>query len=646
MADTHRLAPHLAALLTCLAVVAGLLAGPAPANAAEPDAGVRLLVTYAAPVEAEAAAAALATVDAAAATDESSRVQVLTFADEPSARAAAAELRARPDVVAVERDGVLRLAAADDHAAPAVRTAANTSEVGWALRNTGQIIAGTPGTPGVDIGARLAWPHARGRQVVVAVVDTGVDVTHPLLQPRLWRNPDERADGRDTDGNGYVDDVHGWNFTASGPGTQLFRSATADAHGTHVAGIIAAAADPTTGFSGAAPRASVMVLKFMEGGSGLVSDAVRAIQYASANGADVINASFTIEAPAPEALRTALVESGLPVVAAAGNTSTSLEELPTYPAAWRLPNVVSVAAVTHTGQLARFSARSRERVDVAAPGANIVSTAPGGGLAAMSGTSQATAYATGVLALALEHHGDRSADELARALRDSVRPLRGAAETRAGGIVRAPVLLDRLGTPVSACPPLPRLRFRDVPRGSAHHDAVACLVARDVVLGRTSTHYAASAGLSRAQTATLFARLLREGSQPLPVPDDQRFRDVAADDPHRLNIEAMAAAGLLPGRSSTRFDPKATVTRAEFAAVAARTAERLAQAPVRSTVPAFPDTAGHRDESLLRKAATLGVVAGRPDGSFQPNRPVRRDQAASMLVRLVDRTVQQGTLAR
>ena len=642
-----RLPSRLLALFASVAATLAVFAVPAVADEGE----VRLLVTYAEPVDAASADDGLpvagtfstASAPAAGAVGEDSAVQVLSFDGHADAEAARGLLAGREGVVSVEEDSLLYPAAVDP-ATTTTSTAVPSWDAGagsWGVRNFGQRIEGRDGRARIDIGATEAWPYATGRDVVVAVIDTGVDVGHPLLRDQLWRNP-RAGTTRVGPWGTVVGDVHGWNFAQGN--AQLFRDPVADAHGTHVAGIIAGAPDETSDFSGVAPDAKLMVLKFMDGASGTVSAAIAALHYAVAHGADVINASWTSPTPSL-ALQVALAETGLPVVAAAGNSGPStLEAHPLYPVAWRLDNVVGVAAIDHLGQLASYSTRSRDLVDVVAPGSNILSTVPGQRLARMSGTSQAAPHVTGAIALALQHHPELSAGEVIAAVRASVRPLAGMRETRSGGLVRAPLLLDRLGTPVPACPHATAAAFTDVRLGTAHAPAVSCLVSLGITQGRNDGTYGATSDLTRGQVASMVARVLDRTGRLPAAPEVGRFVDFAGDHVHRDAIEALASVGIVLGRSDDVYDPDTTTTRAEFAAIVTRTNDFVSGGPWRVYGPRFADTVGHVDEGRLRAALGLRIVAGLTDGSFAPDTAVRRDQAATMLGRLLDRLVQEGLL--
>jgi subtilisin family serine protease len=684
-------------LAVALLVGAGIVPAAAQGTARAGDVPpTRLLVTYAVPVDGQAeadvfAGATLAAAEHLEADDGRSAVQVLEFEDAADAARAARRLAGRADVLAVEPDAIIRTdthvhevlpltttastattstststsssssssttttatSATSTTSATATATTSTTTAdttvmpaTSWGVDNDGSALDGIPGRLGIDVGARVVAGRATGRNVVVAVIDSGVDISHPLLRDKMWRNPREIVNGADSDGNGFVDDIHGWNFVNQS--ANVFTSPTSDAHGTHVAGIIAGAPHAPSGFTSVAPGARIMSLKFIDNEGGRTSNAIAAIRYAVANGAHVINASWGgPDGSSPEALalRTVLAETPIPVVVAAGNLGKSLEVAPVYPASFGLPNVISVAAVDHTGSLAAFSSFSRNLVGVAAPGARILSVWPGSQLAISSGTSQAAPHVAGVLALALERHPGQDPTALAARVRATVRPIRGATATRSGGIVRAPALLDALGTSVPACPGVTSSTptgFTDVPASNVHARAVACLVSSGVTKGVSSTRFGASDGLTRAQIATLVARALqRTGALP-PPPAVGRFSDVSATNVHRDAIETLASLGIVRGATATTYAPSRTVTRAELAAVTARAAEYLAEGEIRAPGPGFTDTVGLPEAREIEKSAGLRIVNGTGDRIFKPSNPVRRDQAASMVTQLLDRLVQFG----
>lgn len=252
----------------------------------------------------------------------------------------------------------------------------------WGLRNTGQPVNGAVGTPGSDTRFPAAWGLARtsGAALVVAVIDTGVDYTHPDLVDSMWQNAGETADnGVDDDANGYRDDVRGYDFAA----------ATADPidvgyHGTHVAGTIAAGGNNGLGVIGVAPGVRIMPLKASSDGTTMNSAAViAAVQYATTmktRGVNVvaINASYAgggYSAAERSAIQAAN-DAGIVFCAAAGNSSNDNDVVSTYPASYRLPGMIVVAASDANDALASFSNYGDTTVDLAAPGVGILSTLP------------------------------------------------------------------------------------------------------------------------------------------------------------------------------------------------------------------------------------------------------------------------------
>src|SRR5215208_921824 len=243
----------------------------------------------------------------------------------------------------------------------------------WGLNNTGQ----NGGTSNVDINALEAAAVTQGdSQLVVAVIDDGVDFSHPELAGRAWTNPGEVPNNNlDDDNNGYVDDINGWDFFH---GDKTVHDPTEDRHGTHVSGTIAASIDGQ-GVVGVAPNVKVMALKFLGPEGGYTSDAILAIQYAKAEGAKISNNSWGggPYSPFDQALYDAINNSGSLFVAAAGNDGSNNDAYPVYPASYDLPNILSVTAVNNQGKLASFSNYGASSVDISAPGVGILSSVPG-----------------------------------------------------------------------------------------------------------------------------------------------------------------------------------------------------------------------------------------------------------------------------
>ena len=208
----------------------------------------------------------------------------------------------------------------------------------WAMENKGQIINGTQGNEKADLNIQAAWDITRGSEdVVVAVLDTGIDITHPALAGSIWVNANEQSNGSDSDGNGYIDDINGWDFVNND--SSVFDKAEIDEHGTHMAGIIAA--NGQNGVYGVAPNVKIMPLKVMENDSGYTSDIIEAIGYAEANGAKIVNCSFAGLDYNP-ALEDAISKSDMLFVTAAGNFATSTDDLVAFPACYDCKNIILI----------------------------------------------------------------------------------------------------------------------------------------------------------------------------------------------------------------------------------------------------------------------------------------------------------------
>lgn len=239
----------------------------------------------------------------------------------------------------------------------------------WGLHNDG--VAG--GISGSGIHAPEAWDKTTGSSdVVIAVVDTGVAYNHPDLSDNIWTNTGEDCtDGIDNDGNGYTDDCHGWDFVGHDNDPTDYNG-----HGTHVAGVIAAAGNNGIGITGVMWNAKIMPLRFLGvNGSGTTADAIAAILYANNKGAHVINNSWG-GSNYSRALKDAIEASSAVVVCAAGNGNTDNDKSPFYPASYESANIISVAATDSSENLAVFSNYGAASVDLAAPGISIYSSIP------------------------------------------------------------------------------------------------------------------------------------------------------------------------------------------------------------------------------------------------------------------------------
>ena len=312
----------------------------------------------------------------------------------------------------------------------------------WALNNTGQ----GGGKTNADLKALLAWEKAKGtKDVVVAVLDSGVDYTHPDLVGNMWIRPDNVPQYKD-DELGTFNDLHGFNGTDN-QGDPMDENG----HGTHCSGIIGAEGDNNEGIAGINWNVTIMPLKFMgRGGFGTTKDAIEAINYAidrKRNGVNVriINASWgsTAYSKALEDAIRAAGEEGILFVAAAGNNGTSNDRSPHYPSNYDLPNVISVAATDRFDNLTSFSNFGIKTVHIAAPGKDIMSTWLNDDYREASGTSMATPYVAGVAALILANEPKMSVEKLREKILksvDKIDSLNGKLES--GGRINAAKALE------------------------------------------------------------------------------------------------------------------------------------------------------------------------------------------------------------
>lgn len=249
-----------------------------------------------------------------------------------------------------------------------------------------------------NIHAPQAWCCVHNSNVIVAVIDTGVDYKHEDLAKNIWTNTGEiPGDGLDNDNNGFIDDVHGYDFF-NNDGDPM----DDNLHGTHVAGTIGAVGNNGKGVVGVNWYAQIMAVKFLnKNGSGSLSDAIKAIAYARENGAWVLNNSWGgggyYQAMADEITR--VEKAHLLFVAAAGNWGLNTDLHQHFPSSYLHPNIISVASINEWDRLSYFSNYGKYSVDIAAPGSNILSTLPGNRYGRLSGTSMATPHVAGTAAL-------------------------------------------------------------------------------------------------------------------------------------------------------------------------------------------------------------------------------------------------------
>ena len=296
----------------------------------------------------------------------------------------------------------------------------------WGMNNSGSNEPrGKAGIEGADINAIKAWEITKGsRAIKIAVIDTGVDYNHPDLKSNMWINTKEiPGNGIDDDGNGYIDDVYGYDFANSDSDPM-----DGSGHGTHCSGTIGAIHNNQIGVSGVMADVSIMALKFLsDDGSGTLEAAIKAIDYATMMDVDIMSNSWGGGARS-EALLEAIKrasDKGIIFTAAAGNSSTDNDAKPSYPSSYDLPNIVSVAAITAQNGLANFSSYGKTSVHIAAPGQNILSTVNNGKYDVYSGTSMATPHVSGVLGLLIAKEGRISHEALRERLTMTGVPVAG-----------------------------------------------------------------------------------------------------------------------------------------------------------------------------------------------------------------------------
>ncbi len=266
-------------------------------------------------------------------------------------------------------------------------------------------------TEGIDINIEDAWDiySDSGKEIIVAVIDTGIDYTHEDLAGHIWTNDDEIAgNGIDDDGNGYIDDVYGWNFYHN---SNKVYTGSEDDHGTHGAGTIIAESNNETGIAGIvqSDHVKVMSVKALGGneGSGTTASIIKAIMYAEANGASICNLSLGTSQN-DQAIYHTMANSNMLFVVAAGNDDNNIDKTPSYPASYDLDNIITVANLNYDGNLHYSSNYGKSSVDIAAPGAYILSTTTNNSYSYMSGTSMSAPMVSAAAALVYSHFEDIS----------------------------------------------------------------------------------------------------------------------------------------------------------------------------------------------------------------------------------------------
>jgi subtilisin family serine protease len=330
-----------------------------------------------------------------------------------------------------------------------------TTEVGRVAGGAGDFSVSNGSSPrwGLSaIKAREAWNVTTGsKEIVVAVIDSGIDRTIPALEKNAWENEDEIPNnGIDDDNNGYVDDVSGWDFRED---DELEKSARGlHYHGTFVAGLVGSSYDKNTGAGGVAPDISIMDLRFLnEEGKFFTSDwdkLAGAIEYAVDNGADIINMSLYASIEPPELVQDAVEraeEQGVLVIGIAGNSGGEVG----YFGRWK--ETFTIGSVNRSRRISYFSNRGPS-VDLVAPGESVLSFKPGGEAVTGSGTSFAAPHVAGTAALILSQEPEMGLSELKEALRDSALDIaRGGVDEKSGyGLIDSERALNAVSDPAGA----------------------------------------------------------------------------------------------------------------------------------------------------------------------------------------------------
>ena len=488
----------------------------------------------------------------------------------------------------------------------------------WGLENTGQ----EGGTPDADIDVEDAWSVATGEGVVVAVVDSGVTPTHPELDAQVWTNAGEvPGDGVDNDGNGFVDDVAGWDFDDYDSDPSPVGGGVEDAHGTFIAGIIAAEVNGV-GIAGVAPAAKIMNLRACDNGFCFSLDAADAILYAVDNGADIINISFggivpknTGDPPLENAMEYARQHDVL-VVTAAGNTPPEALQSDEMFVPSELPdtNNIAVAATNRDDEIADFSYYG-STIDIAAPGVDILSTSLSG-YAVASGTSFSAPFVAGTAALLLSLDQGMSHLQLAERLKSHVDKPSGVAGKVESGRLNAgntlPPFIDVLDHLFEA--DIEWAAEVGVTKGCNPPD---------------NTLFCPNQSVTREQMAAFLNRYLN-----LPAPTKDHFTDdnnsIFSNDINRL-AEAGITRGCNPP-ANTLFCPKDQVSREQMAAFLVR-AFQLTE----NTHPGFVDVAANNTFVVdIGKLATAGITKGcdpPANTMFCPKQDVTRGQMTAFLHR-------------
>lgn len=438
-----------------------------------------------------------------------------------------------------------------------------------------EVQAGTvKSVSGIDINIESAWQLYNGgeREVIIALIDTGVDIGHSDFDDVFWVNRNEIPNnGIDDDGNGYVDDINGWNYYDKS-GTLYVGSE--DSHGTHGAGSIAAASDNGIGISGivGADSVKIMVLKVLGGadGTGTTESVVKAIQYAEANGAHICNMSIGGNSY-DRALYEAMAASEMLFVVSAGNDGADSDRVRTYPAGFTLDSIISVANLQPDGTLHPTSNYGNFSVDIAVPGTYIMSLVTNNTYGYMSGTSMSAPILTGVAAMLYAYCADLTALDAKDIILSTARrldALNGLLLT--GGMLDAGAAMEYLAENYESYLNIARMPFSDVFRADNSYDAILWLYENGIMNGTGDTTFSPESTLTRAMAITLLGRLAQ--AEPR---DSNAFTDVESGTWYSGYIGWAVDNGIVEGYGGGLFGPNDMVTAGQLNLMLSRYAALL-----------------------------------------------------------------------
>ncbi|MET0567244.1 MAG: S8 family serine peptidase [Acidimicrobiia bacterium] len=522
----------------------------------------------------------------------------------------------------------------------------------WSLENTGQ----TGGKVDADIDLLDAWTWTTGApDVTVAILDTGVGLAHSDLSPNLWANPGEvGGNGLDDDGNGYVDDVRGWDAIDNDA-----NPSDTEGHGTFVA-TTAVAALNDVGMAGVAPSSTLMAIRVCDNNGCPLSAVLTGLAYAMANEADVANmsfgGSFGLSSGFEDAVQ-ANVDAGVVVVAAAGNQSRDNDLIPFYPASFDIDGLIAVAASDHDDLMPSFSNYGAISVDLAAPGQDVVGGSLPNDFAVGSGTSFAAPHVTGVAALVKAMRPDLDPPDIADLILQSVdRFPTFSGRMVSGGRLNAGSALEQANAPVAVAVASPRtgtLPFTVQLNGSRSFDPVGSIVSRSwklpdgSVVKSTNTSWSPRApGLYKATLTVVDNDGLLDRST-VSMTAALRPGGTFTDDNDSIfegAIEAIAAERITLGcnpPTNDHYCPDDLVTRGQMAIFLVRAFDYIDNGGGNQ----FVDDEGRVYEGAADRLKTAGVTQGcnpPTNDRYCGDDFVTRAQMAGFLVRALGLTEDGG----